>query len=60
VDTNDRNGEILECFLEDFTDDRTGVVDGAFGDIFNGDDAVLAVEKDNLKNFFLQIPHAGH
>ncbi len=57
---DDRHREVLEGALEYLADDGRGVVDGAFLQIFNGDDAVLGIKEYDFENFFLHVPHLGH
>ncbi len=57
---DDRHREVLEGALEDFADDGRGVVDGAFLQVFDGNDAVLGIEKHNFEDFLLQVPHLRH
>ena len=57
---DDRHRKVLQGALEDFADDGRGVVDGAFFQVFDGDDAVLGIEEYDFEDFFLQVPHLGH
>ncbi len=57
---DDRHREVLEGALEDFADDRRGVVDGALFHILDRDDAVLGIEEDDLEDFFFKVPHPRH
>lgn len=57
---DDRHRKMLQGALEDFADDRRGVVDGAFFQVFDGNDTVLGVKEHDFENFFLEIPHLGH
>ena len=60
VHADNRHREMLQGALEDFADDGAGVVDGAFFQILDGNDAVLGIEECDFEDFFLEVTHLRH